>query len=105
MRNTLSQIITLLRELFDEVSRHEVVVDVLTRLLNRRFLPTIFKREILHATRAGKMLSTLLIDVDKFKHINDIWGHNTGDDEKFPARSTTTCEPVITFFATAGMSF
>lgn len=105
MRNTLSQIITLLRELFDEVSRHEVVVDVLTRLLNRRFLPTLFKREILHATRAGTMLSTLLIDVDKFKHINDTWGHNTGDDEKFPARSTTTCEPVITFFATAGMSF
>ncbi|MDU4663270.1 MAG: diguanylate cyclase, partial [Enterobacter hormaechei] len=80
MRNTLSQIITLLRELFDEVSRHEVGVDVLTRLLNRRFLPTIFKREILHATRAGTKLSTLLIDVDKFKQINDTWGHNTGDE-------------------------
>ncbi|EQB4723539.1 diguanylate cyclase [Enterobacter hormaechei] len=80
MRNTLSQIITLLRELFDEVSRHEVGVDVLTRLLNRRFLPTIFKREILHATRAGTKLSTLQIDVDKFKQINDTWGHNTGDE-------------------------
>ncbi|MCM7513685.1 diguanylate cyclase [Enterobacter hormaechei] len=80
MRNSLSQIITLLRELFDEVSRHEVGVDVLTRLLNRRFLPTIFKREILHASRAGTRLSTLLIDVDKFKQINDTWGHNTGDE-------------------------
>lgn len=79
-RNTLSQIVTLLRELFDEVSRHEVGMDVLTRLLNRRFLPTIFKREIIHATRAGTSLSTLLIDVDKFKQINDTWGHNTGDD-------------------------
>ncbi|CAM6240500.1 Diguanylate cyclase DosC [Enterobacter hormaechei] len=69
-----------MRELFDEVSRHEVGVDVLTRLLNRRFLPTIFKREILHATRAGTKLSTLLIDVDKFKQINDTWGHNTGDE-------------------------
>ena len=38
------QIITLLRELFEEVSRHEVGMDVLTKLLNRRFLPTIFKR-------------------------------------------------------------
>ncbi|HAS1787373.1 TPA: diguanylate cyclase [Enterobacter cloacae] len=80
MRNSLSQIITLLRELFDEVSRHEVGMDVLTRLLNRRFLPTIFKREILHASRAGTRLSTLLIDVDKFKQINDTWGHNTGDE-------------------------
>ncbi|MBN4725714.1 diguanylate cyclase [Escherichia coli] len=45
IRNTVSQIITLLRELFEEVSRHEVGMDVLTKLLNRRFLPTIFKRE------------------------------------------------------------
>lgn len=84
MRNTLSQIITLLRELFDEVSRHEVGVDVLTRLLNRRFLPTIFKREILHATRAGTKLSTLLIDVDKFKQINDTGAQYRGRD---PAKS------------------
>ncbi len=79
-RNTLSQIVTLLRELFEEVSRHEVGMDVLTRLLNRRFLPTIFKREIAHAGRAGTPMSILLIDVDKFKQINDTWGHNTGDD-------------------------
>jgi diguanylate cyclase len=79
-RNTLSQIVTLLRELFEEVSRHEVGMDVLTRLLNRRFLPTIFKREIAHAGRAGTPMSVLLIDVDKFKQINDTWGHNTGDE-------------------------
>lgn len=79
-RNRLSQIVTLLRELFEEVSRHEVGMDVLTRLLNRRFLPTIFKREIAHASRADTPMSVLLIDVDKFKQINDTWGHNTGDD-------------------------
>ena len=55
-------------------------IDVLTRLLTRRFLPTIFKREITHATHAGTPLSALLIDVDKFKHINDTRGHNTGDE-------------------------
>ena len=79
-RNTQSQIITLLRELFDEVSRHEVGMDVLTKLLNRRFLPTILKREIAHANRAHTPLSMLIIDVDKFKEINDTWGHNTGDE-------------------------
>jgi len=80
VRNTLAQIITLLRELFEEVSRHEVGVDVLTKLLNRRFLPTIFKREIAHANRAGTSLSVLIIDVDKFKEINDTWGHHIGDE-------------------------
>ncbi|MCZ8878976.1 diguanylate cyclase [Escherichia albertii] len=80
IRNSVSQIITLLRELFKEVSRHEVGMDVLTKLLNRRFLPTIFKREIAHANRSGTPLSVLIIDVDKFKEINDTWGHNTGDD-------------------------
>ena len=68
------------RELFEEVSRHEVGMDVLTKLLNRRFLPTIFKREIAHANRTGTPLSVLIIDVDKFKEINDTWGHNTGDE-------------------------
>ena len=80
LRSTVSQILTLLRELFEEVSRHEVGMDVLTRLLNRRFLPTIFKREIAHANRVGTPLSVLVIDVDKFKQINDTWGHNTGDE-------------------------
>jgi len=80
IRNNLSQVITLLRDLFEEVSRHEVGMDVLTKLLNRRFLPTIFKREIAHANRAGTPLSVLIIDVDKFKLINDTWGHNTGDE-------------------------
>lgn len=80
LRSTVSQIITLLRELFEEVSRHEVGMDVLTKLLNRRFLPTIFKREIAHANRAATPLSILVIDVDKFKQINDTWGHNTGDE-------------------------
>ncbi len=80
IRKDVSQIITLLRELFEEVSRHEVGMDVLTRLLNRRFLPTIFKREIAHAKRASTPLSVLVIDVDKFKQINDTWGHHMGDE-------------------------
>ncbi|MGY5957559.1 diguanylate cyclase [Kosakonia sp. BK9b] len=80
VRNTISQIVTLLRDLFEEVSRHEVGIDVLTKLLNRRFLPTIFKREVSLANRTGISLAVLIIDVDKFKQINDTWGHHTGDE-------------------------
>jgi len=80
VRKNVVQIITLLRELFEEVSRHEVGMDVLTKLLNRRFMPTIFKREISHAQRASTPLSVLIIDVDKFKQINDSWGHPMGDE-------------------------
>lgn len=57
LKNSLLQISTFLKTIFDEESRHEVGMDVLTRLLNRRFLPTIFKREIAHANRNGTSLS------------------------------------------------
>ncbi len=96
----------MLRELFEEVSRHEVGMDVLTKLLNRRFLPTIFKREIAHANRTGTPLSVLIIDVDKFKEINDTWGHNTGDEilRKVSQAFMTTSAVVIMFSATGAMN-
>ncbi|EHM47198.1 diguanylate cyclase [Yokenella regensburgei] len=80
MKSNTAQINTLLRGLFDDVAKHEVGMDVLTKLLNRRFLAAIFKREIAHANRSGTPLSVLLIDVDKFKEINDGYGHAAGDE-------------------------
>lgn len=69
-----------MRELFEEVSRYEVGMDVLTKLFNRRFLSIIFKREIVYVNRIGISLLVLIIDVDKFKEINDTWGYNIGDE-------------------------
>lgn len=71
IKNTVSQIITLLRKLFKKVSRHKVSINVLTKLLNRRFLPTIFKRKIAHANQTSTPLSVLIINVNKFKKINN----------------------------------
>ena len=80
IRQAHSQISTFLMTLFDEVSRHEVGMDVLTRLLNRRFMPTIFKREVSLAIRNNAELSVMVIDVDKFKQVNDTYGHHIGDE-------------------------
>ena len=54
--------------------------DVLTGLLNRRELEARFASEAARATRSGTPCGLVLIDVDRFKDINDTHGHERGDD-------------------------
>ncbi|MFC0445545.1 GGDEF domain-containing protein [Pseudidiomarina halophila] len=53
--------------------------DSLTLLHNRRHLTELAEAEITRAERYNKPLSVLLIDIDHFKLINDIFGHPKGD--------------------------
>lgn len=54
--------------------------DFLTKLYNRRYFNEI-AQDLLHiAKREGKPLSVVLIDIDKFKTINDTYGHMVGDE-------------------------
>jgi len=53
--------------------------DQLTGLLNRYRGLEIIKSEIARAKRYGQPLSLLFFDIDKFKDINDTFGHETGD--------------------------
>ncbi len=53
--------------------------DPMTGLLNKRSLEAEFDRRIRSATRFGKSLSVLVLDIDKFKNVNDTYGHSTGD--------------------------
>jgi diguanylate cyclase (GGDEF)-like protein len=53
--------------------------DPLTGVLNRRMLGQLAERHIASALRYGQALSVLLIDVDRFKSINDAYGHEVGD--------------------------
>ncbi len=53
--------------------------DVLTGAYNRRVLDKVMDREIHRANREFLPLSVIMMDVDEFKSINDINGHNAGD--------------------------
>jgi diguanylate cyclase len=69
----------LLTGLFDRFIEVESGRDALTRLLNRRYLPTILMREVALARRSDVPFAVLLLDIDHFKNINDTHGHDSGD--------------------------
>jgi diguanylate cyclase (GGDEF)-like protein len=53
--------------------------DPLTGLLNRRALGELVAQELARARRGGEPFAAMLIDVDRFKDINDTRGHAAGD--------------------------
>jgi diguanylate cyclase (GGDEF)-like protein/PAS domain S-box-containing protein len=55
------------------------ITDVLTGLYNRRGFFELGRHEIERTRRFGHPLSTIWVDVDNFKHINDTYGHHIGD--------------------------
>ncbi len=57
----------------------EAMTDPLTRLLNRRALDLWAEREVLESLDSELPLSAILIDLDDFKNVNDVWGHQSGD--------------------------
>ncbi|ERB64935.1 diguanylate cyclase [Vibrio coralliilyticus] len=54
--------------------------DDLTKLYNRRKLWRQFSEEFAHAQTHDLSLSCIVIDIDHFKHINDTFGHDHGDE-------------------------
>ena len=62
-----------------ETVREQAVHDALTGLFNRRYLEETLPREMATARRHGRPLSVILLDIDRFKTINDTLGHPAGD--------------------------
>ncbi|MGY6570601.1 MAG: PleD family two-component system response regulator [Salinarimonas sp.] len=61
-------------------SMEMAVTDALTGLHNRRYLDTQLAALFDESLRRGKHLSVLVMDIDKFKPINDTYGHDAGDE-------------------------
>lgn len=56
------------------------LLDSLTGLPNRRMLAERMRRTILEAQETGSRVGLMLLDIDRFKDINDSLGHDRGDE-------------------------
>lgn len=68
----------------DNVQQHDEAkrlshTDPLTGLYNYRHLKDLLRREAHRAARFGRSLAVLVMDLDRFKEVNDTYGHAAGD--------------------------
>lgn len=63
----------------EERSRYHAEHDDLTGLLNRRMITEALDRMTNRAARGGESLGVLYLDLDRFKSVNDDFGHEAGD--------------------------
>ena len=56
------------------------LTDHLTGVFNRRYFETRCHEEVANARRYQHPLACMFLDIDKFKHINDTFGHLSGDE-------------------------
>jgi diguanylate cyclase (GGDEF)-like protein len=60
--------------------RFQATTDPLTGLSNRARFNEALAHEIARARRYGSPMAVILFDIDRFKEVNDIYGHPAGDD-------------------------
>lgn len=63
-----------------ELLEHRASTDALTGLFNRRAFESRLARELEAADTSGDPLSLVVLDIDRFKHVNDSFGHPAGDE-------------------------
>jgi diguanylate cyclase (GGDEF)-like protein len=59
--------------------QRQAVTDPLTGLFNQRYFRDYLERQLALARRRGEKICLLMIDIDKFKPVNDTYGHDVGD--------------------------
>ncbi|MEL0082659.1 MAG: GGDEF domain-containing protein, partial [Gammaproteobacteria bacterium] len=81
MSASLAEHLTQIADLREQltVSRAAAKTDALTGLLNRGAYDDTLRREIATAHETEQPLSVVMVDIDRFKSINDSMGHLFGD--------------------------
>ena len=76
----------------NEQLRNIALYDNLTGLPNRLLLEDRMERSILRGDRSGKLGALMFVDLDRFKSVNDTFGHRIGDELlKTVAQRLTNC--------------
>ena len=84
-RSTLEAIADLATVAYHNAEAHDQAqraarTDGLTGLLNHAAMQVRVREEIARAKRDGTPLSYVIVDLDDFKHVNDVRGHQAGDE-------------------------
>ena len=66
-------------EILRQELREQAIRDPLTALFNRRFMEESMNKEVTRAHRSNTNLGVIMLDIDKFKLLNDTLGHQAGD--------------------------
>jgi diguanylate cyclase (GGDEF)-like protein len=90
-----------------EEARHLSMTDELTSIWNLRYFRLRIDQEIERARRFRRDLSLLVVDVDRFKAINDKYGHQQGDQilRELTSRVSGSIRDVDTFARYGGEEF
>mgnify|MGYP006278898313 CR=1 FL=1 len=80
----------------------EAIRDRLTGLYNRNYFQEAVERETERSRRSGEPIGFLMVDIDRFKQVNDTHGHVMGDDvlrgvARFLAGHVRTSEIVVRY--------
>jgi diguanylate cyclase (GGDEF)-like protein len=87
---TLGFVLMCSDRLHQELER-QATIDSLTGISNRRTLGEQATRAIAAAHRHKRTLAVLLLDADRFKRINDVYGHEVGDEALQLIAATLQC--------------